>query len=153
MVKASVGRFGPYVLHDRKYVSIKVPERVLDIEMDEAVELIATRPRRRAGQPQDAQGAGRSPGGRQARAVLDGAYGPYVKHGRINATLPKDQVPEEVTMEQAVEWIEAKAAKKGKKKTTKKKAAKKTTKKKTTKKKTAKKKATKKTAAKAAEAS
>jgi DNA topoisomerase-1 len=150
VVKASVGRFGPYVLHDRKYVSIKVPERVLDIEMDEAVELIKNAPEKKGrGSRKTLKELGDHPEDGKPVLVLDGAYGPYVKHGRINATLPKDQVPEEVTMEQAVEWIEAKAAKKGKKKATKKKAAKKTAKKKTKKKaakKKTKKKATKKTA-------
>ena len=65
--------------------------------------------------------------------MRDGRYGPYVNHGKINATLPKDAKPEEVTLEQALELIAAKAAKGPKKKP----AAKKTSKaKKTTKKST-----------------
>jgi len=46
-------------------------------------------------------------------AIYDGRYGPYVKHGKINATLPKDRKPDEVTMAEAVELIAAKAAKSG----------------------------------------
>jgi len=42
--------------------------------------------------------------------VLDGKYGPYVKHAKINATLPKSTTAEEMTIEQAVELIAAKAA-------------------------------------------
>jgi DNA topoisomerase-1 len=57
--------------------------------------------------------------------VMDGRYGPYVKYGKINATLPKEVKPEDVTMEQAVELIAAKAGSKAKKKPAKKKAAKK----------------------------
>jgi DNA topoisomerase-1 len=61
---------------------------------------------------------------------LSGRYGPYVKHGKINATLPKDRDPEQVTMEDAVELIAARAAKgPAKKKPAKKAAAKKTAKK------------------------
>ena len=77
--------------------------------------------------------------------VMPGRYGPYVKWEKINATIPKDIEPETVTMEQAVEWIAEKAAKKGTKKkaapkkkaAAKKPAAKKTTAKKTTAKKPA----------------
>ena len=48
--------------------------------------------------------------------VMDGRYGPYVKHGKINATLPKDMTPDTITLEQALELVAAKAAKGGKKK-------------------------------------
>ena len=54
---------------------------------------------------------------------MDGKYGPYVKWEKINATLPKETDPETVTMEMAVELIDAKAATKGKKKTARKKKA------------------------------
>ena len=56
--------------------------------------------------------------------VMDGRYGPYVKWNKINATLPKDVEPADVTMDMAVALIAEKAAKKGKgRKTTKKKSA------------------------------
>ena len=53
--------------------------------------------------------------------MLEGRYGPYVKNGKVNATIPKEVAPETVTVEQAIEWIAAKIAKGPKKK--KKKAA------------------------------
>ena len=46
-------------------------------------------------------------------SVYKGRYGPYVKYGKINATLPKDAEPESFTLEQAVELIAAKAGKSG----------------------------------------
>ena len=55
--------------------------------------------------------------------VFEGRYGPYVKHGKTNATLPKDMTPDTVTLEQAIELINAKATKGGKKKAPAKKAA------------------------------
>ncbi|MEO0360581.1 MAG: topoisomerase C-terminal repeat-containing protein, partial [Pseudomonadota bacterium] len=75
--------------------------------------------------------------------VMEGRYGPYVKWGKINATIPKDKTAEDVDMETALALIAEKAAKsgKGKKAPAKKAAAKKTTAKKTTKKKPAAKKA------------
>ena len=48
--------------------------------------------------------------------LMSGRYGPYVKHRKINATLPKSVDPEKITIEEAVELIAAKAAKGGKKK-------------------------------------
>jgi DNA topoisomerase-1 len=65
--------------------------------------------------------------------ILNGRYGPYVKHGKINATIPKDRDPEQVTLEEALELIAARAAKdpgkRSAKKVAKKTAAKKTAKK------------------------
>ena len=56
---------------------------------------------------------------------MSGRYGPYVKHGRVNATLPQDKDPAQITMEEAVALIAAKAGSKAKKKPAKKKPAKK----------------------------
>ena len=78
--------------------------------------------------------------------MYEGRYGPYVKHGKIFASLPKDLEIEAVTLERALDLIAIKAAQKGvttkKKKATKKKATKKKAakKKKSAKKKTVKKK-------------
>jgi DNA topoisomerase-1 len=58
--------------------------------------------------------------------VLTGRYGPYVKHGKVNATIPKDREPEQVTMDEAVALIEARAAKGPAKKKPAKKPARKT---------------------------
>jgi DNA topoisomerase-1 len=113
VVKASVGRFGPYLLHDRKYASLKDPQRVLDIELDEAVQLLAAAKERGGrGSKKTIKELGDHPDDGKPVRVMDGAYGPYVKHGRINATLPKDVIPEDVTMELAVELIANKKASK-----------------------------------------
>ncbi len=153
-VEASIGRFGPYVMHtttdsDGKakkiYANIKDPAEVLTIGMNRAVELLAQKAARggRGAAAKPIKELGEHPEDGGAVNVMPGRYGPYVKWEKINATLPRDIDPEAVTMEMAVELIAAKAAAKGgkKKATTRKTATKKTVKKKASaKKKTAKKK-------------
>jgi DNA topoisomerase-1 len=56
--------------------------------------------------------------------VFSGRYGPYVQHGKIRATLPKSVEPESLTMEEALDLLNAKVAKET---PTKKTASKKTT--------------------------
>ena len=46
--------------------------------------------------------------------VMNGRYGPYIKHGRTNAPIPKGKAPEEVTLDEAVVLLAARAAKGGK---------------------------------------
>ncbi len=143
VVKAGVGRFGPYVQHAGKYKSLGKDHDVLTIGLADAVDLIK-QARSKTG-PKPIKELGKHPDDDAVVAIFEGRYGAYVKHGKINATIPKDLDVNSVTLEEALQWIEAKAAKKGvKKKATKKK----TTKKATKKKKTAKKKATQKKAAK-----
>jgi len=154
LIKANFGRFGPYIMHQLPdepkpvYANLKDPADVFDIGMNRAVELLAEKRANPRGRGRAAAKAlkelGEHPDEGGPIQVLDGRYGPYVKWGKVNATLPKDVTPEDVTVEQAVELITAKAAKGGKK-TTKKAAPKKTAAKKTTAKKTTKKPAAKKT--------
>ena len=144
VVKAGIGRFGPYVQHDGKYKSLGKDYDVLTVGLTDAVELLK-QARSKTG-PKPIKELGKHPDDEAIVAIFEGRYGAYVKHGKINATIPKDLEVDSVTMEEALLWLEAKAALKGvkKKKATKKKA----TKKKATKKKAVKKKATKKKAVK-----
>ncbi len=110
-VQAGVGRFGPYIVHDGRYVSLKGGDHVLEIVLDRALALLSAAPARR-GRSNNAQvlrELGEHPDG-GAIQVLDGRYGPYVKHGTINATLPKETDPATVTLEQAVALLATKAA-------------------------------------------
>ena len=128
-IVANIGRYGPYLLHDGKYGKLRSTADVFETGMNAAVSILA----------EAAQGGGR---GQRAKAepikvlgkhptsegeikVLAGRYGPYVTDGTTNATLPRDQKPEDLTAEQAIALIDAKAAKgpaKGKKKASAKKA-------------------------------
>ena len=126
MISANFGRFGPYLMHqlpdDAKpvYANLKDPNEVFEIGMNHAVELI-TEKRNNPGRGRSAAAKplrelGEHPEGGGAVSVMEGRYGPYVKWEKVNATLPKDTKPEDLTMEQAVELITAKAGKGAKKK-------------------------------------
>ncbi|MEO1013595.1 MAG: type I DNA topoisomerase [Pseudomonadota bacterium] len=147
-IEANLGRYGPYVRHGKTYANVPDVEELFEIGINRAVTLIEEKkanPGRGRGQAaKPLKELGEHPDTGKPVNVMDGRYGPYVKHEKTNATLPKGTDPESVTLEQALELI----AEREKKKPTKKKAAKKKTAKKATKK-TAKK-ATKKTAKKAA---
>ncbi|NOX56965.1 MAG: type I DNA topoisomerase [Planctomycetes bacterium] len=108
VVKAGIGRYGPYVSHDGKYKSLGKQHDVLTIDLETAVELLK-QPR---GTRTPVRELGPHPEDGQPVAIYDGRYGPYVKHGKINATIPKDRDIDQVTLEDAVAWLAEKAAKK-----------------------------------------
>jgi DNA topoisomerase-1 len=117
-VLAGVGRFGPYVKHGTKYKSIPADESVLEIGMNRAVALLAeakaTGRGRAAVKP--IRIVGNHPADGTPIELYDGRYGMYVKHGGINATVPRDLKPEDLTVEQAVPLLAERAAKGGGKK-------------------------------------
>ncbi|MBV7410631.1 type I DNA topoisomerase [Maritimibacter sp. DP1N21-5] len=132
-ISANFGRFGPYLMHQLPdeakpvYANLKDPNDVFEIGMNRAVELITEKrlnPGRGRGTAAKAlKELGEHPESGGAVNVMEGRYGPYIKWEKVNATLPKDVKPEDVTMEQAVALIAEKAAKGGKKKAAPKKAA------------------------------
>ena len=120
-------------------------EDVLTIGLNRAVSLLAE-PKKRRG-PEVLKNLGNHPNDEGVVNVFEGRYGPYVNHGKTNATIPSNIEPLEITLEIALELLKDKInkSKDDKKKATKKKATKKkATKKKAAKKKAAKKKTTKK---------
>ena len=130
VVNAGIGRFGPYVLHDRVYASFNRKTHtyefnnhtynVLNVTMDVAVEMLRNTKKRAA--PTPIREIGKHPDDEAVIGIFEGRYGPYVKHGKINATIPKGHEISEVTLQQALQWLEEKAARSGTTKT----AAKKT---------------------------
>jgi DNA topoisomerase-1 len=131
-VIVNIGRFGPYIGHDGKFKSIPRTDSIFDIGLERAVELLA---QAKTGGATVLRALGEHPDDKAPIEVCSGRYGPYVRHGKINATLPKDVTPEAVTLEEALELIAARAAKAGpsKAKATKKPTTKKVTAKKSTK--------------------
>ena len=112
MILAGVGRFGPYLKVGDRYVKLKPDDDVLTLGLNRAVTIIAEAPAKRA-----AKSAGKligeHPDDGKPIELRDGRYGPYVKHGKINASLPSDMEPESLSLELAVELIAARAEKVG----------------------------------------
>ena len=108
-VIVNIGRFGPYIGHDGKFKSIPRSDSIFDIGLERAVELLA---QAREGNTV-LRVLGDHPDDKASVEICSGRYGPYARHGKVNATLPKDVSPDTITLEQALELIAAKAAKGG----------------------------------------
>ncbi len=124
MIQAGLGRYGPYLKHGSKYANLESVEDLFTIGINRAVTVLAekkSRPRR--GEAKALKELGEHPEDGNPVRVLDGRYGPYVNHNKVNATIPKGTDPQDVTMEQAVTLLNDRAAKTGKKTSAKKKAA------------------------------
>jgi DNA topoisomerase-1 len=111
-IVANNGRFGPYLLHDGKFKSIPKTDSVYEIDLPRALEVLAME---RAPRGADSAAAvlknlGPHPDDGKDITVRSGRYGPYVKHGTTNATLPKDITPEEITLAEALDLIAARVA-------------------------------------------
>ena len=129
MILAGLGRYGPYVQHDKTYASLETIDEVFDVGLNRAVTLLAEK---RAG-------AGSRPGRGAAAAlkelgahpadgapirILSGRFGPYIKHGDTNANVPRGADPQALTMDEAVALLAEREAKGGGKKPAKKPVAK-----------------------------
>lgn len=106
MIKAGVGRFGPYLYYDSGFVSLKNDD-VLEIGMNRAVEVLAQAAEKtKAGKLRDV--------GEYKKKMVEihkGRYGPFIKYGKSNIALPKGTDHEAITVEEAGKLIEAKKKK------------------------------------------
>lgn len=112
LVEAGIGRFGPYVKHGATYVNITDVEEVFTIGMNRVVELLANKAMRKRGDLASVgplRVLGEHPDGGEIQ-VMPGRYGPYVKWGKVNATLSKQFTPEAVTLEEALVLLAEKAS-------------------------------------------
>jgi DNA topoisomerase-1 len=114
-ITASIGRFGPYIKHGDVFRSLKAEDDVLSVGINRAVSLLAE-PRKGGGRrmPTPLRVVGNHPGDGAPVNLFSGRYGPYVSHGGVNATIPRDIEPEAVTLEQALELLGARSKDKGK---------------------------------------
>ena len=110
-VEAGLGRYGPYVRHGRTYASLEKGDDVLRIGMNRAMELLARKSQRggRGAGQKALRELGEHPQGGPV-SVMEGRYGPYVKWGKVNATIPKDRDAQTIGLDEALALVEAKAA-------------------------------------------
>jgi DNA topoisomerase I len=113
-VSASIGRYGPYLVHAGKYARLSSTAEVFETGMNSAVVKLAEA----AANPGRGRGAARAPLkelGKHPRTeleikLMEGRFGPYVTDGTTNATLPKSIAPDALTLEEAAQLIDARAA-------------------------------------------
>jgi DNA topoisomerase I len=127
-IQTSLGRFGPYVVHDqgkegKDYRSLKSTDNVLTISLDRALELLAEPKKGRASSKSKSKEAVRElgvhPEDDAPVNIYDGPYGPYIKHGKTNASIPEGESVENITLSTAIELLSAKASTKSPRKSTK----------------------------------
>ncbi len=118
-IQASLGRFGPYVVHDqgkegKDYRSLKAADNVLAISLERALELLSEPKKGRSSTNSKSKAAlrelGTHPEDGETINIYDGPYGPYIKHGKTNVSIPEGQTVEDVTLAAALNLLAAKAS-------------------------------------------
>ena len=121
-IVANIGRFGPYLLHDGKYGRLSSTSEIFEVGMNSAVVKLAEAANKggRGASREPLKVLGKHPRTEAEIKLMEGRYGPYVTDGTTNATLPKTIEQDALTLEEAAQLIDARAAaapaKKGKKK-------------------------------------
>jgi DNA topoisomerase-1 len=114
MITASIGRYGPYLAHDGKYARLQSTAEVFETGMNAAVVKLAEaaanggRPARGSREPLKL--LGKHPRTELEIKLMEGRYGAYVTDGTTNATLPKTIDKDQLTLEEAAQLIDARAA-------------------------------------------
>ena len=96
-VKASVGRFGPYIQHNSKFYSLTKEDDPYEVTLDRAIELIHIK--RKA----DAERLIKTFTEDDTLQVLNGRFGPYIAQGKTNFKIPKGTDPAALTYEEVVD--------------------------------------------------
>jgi DNA topoisomerase-1 len=105
-ILANMGRFGPYVMSDGDFRSLKKEDDVYTVTFERALELMREEKKSRRG-AQTLREVGKHED--VTIEVMDGKYGIYLKWGDVNATVPKETDQEKLTLEQAIELVKTRA--------------------------------------------
>jgi len=106
-IKVGIGRFGPYVVHEKDYRSIPKGQSLFEINFDQAMALLST-PKKGRGGRAALKSFGNHPVTGDDIQLFNGPYGLYVKAGKTNASLPEGETAESFTLEKALEVLNAK---------------------------------------------
>ena len=109
-IVANIGRFGPYLHHDGKFKSIPKEDDVYSIDLPRALQVLVMERAPRSNAPAG-KALGNHPDDGKAVTLNEGRYGWYVKHGVVNATIPKEMEAEAVTLEIALPLLAERAGK------------------------------------------
>jgi DNA topoisomerase-1 len=112
-ITASIGRYGPYLAHDGKYAKLASTAEVFEVGMNAAVAKLADAAAgggRKAGSREPLKVLGAHPRTELEIRLMEGRFGPYVTDGTTNATLPKSLAPDQLTLEEAAQLIDERAA-------------------------------------------
>ena len=109
VIKADIGRYGPYLRCGKKTSSVNSPDNILDISLDRAVELLA---KENKSGTQVIKELGIDPATKLSIEIKSGRYGNYVTNGKINVTLPKATSMDDITLDSAIQLIVNKKTKK-----------------------------------------
>ena len=116
-ILAGIGRYGPYVQHGRVYANIGPDEDILEIGANRAIDLIVAKESGASSRfgrgSTPGRALGEHPTGGGMIEVKAGRFGPYVNHGKLNATLPKGTDADKVTLDEAVALLAAKGTESG----------------------------------------
>jgi DNA topoisomerase-1 len=115
-ITAGLGRFGPFVRHEKTYASLEAGDEVFDIGLNRAVTLIAEKIAKGPSGRRFGADPGKPIGDHPTLgtvAVKNGRYGAYVTASGVNATIPSDKTPDTITLPEAIALIDERVAKGG----------------------------------------
>lgn len=104
-IQVNVGKFGPYLKQGNKSKSLTGQDNIFNITLERAKQILQNAPERPSG-----KSLGVHPKDKQDIVLMNGRYGPYLKHGKTNYALPKDMKGREPTLDEAINIINTKKA-------------------------------------------
>jgi len=108
-IKAGVGRFGPYVVHDGTFQSLGKEDDVLEVGLERALELLKKKAQKQKGKTSSViKDMGEHPERGEKIQIMTGRYGPYIKYGKKNISIPKNRDPESLDMGAVLDLIKQK---------------------------------------------